>query len=76
LAEQEVKFSETWLNSVARKVGLNISEVGARVAGVDINSLTEKFFYFGNERMLSRQIEAREGDIGSLKAAGEWRRVV
>jgi hypothetical protein len=58
------------------KFFFDVSEVRTHIAGVDIDAFTEELFYFGDEGVFGRKVQANEGDVGCLETACERRDVV
>ena len=55
LAEQEVEFREAGLDGIARETGFDVCKIGARIAGMNVDSFTAEFFDFGDERVFGWQ---------------------
>jgi hypothetical protein len=68
---QLVILGEPSLDLVSWEAVVDISLASATIASVATNTFPEALLYGRDERVMAREIEAREGDICSHKAAGE-----
>jgi len=71
-----VLFSEAGLNVEVREQVLNVSLAVAAVASVSRDALAEELLDSGDEWVVVRELQVREGDVGGAQAASQRRGVV
>lgn len=71
-----VLFSKARLNFEVREQVLNVRLFAAVVASMSRDSFAEKLFNGRDERIVMRELQVGEGDVGGAQTASQWRGVV